>query len=63
MKRVVLLRRIADEGAVFVRHGADHDVYRNVITGVMESIPRHREISERLAIKIIRRLSAPSPEG
>ena len=63
MKRVVLLRRIADEGAVFVRHGADHDVYRNVITGVMESIPRHREISERLAIKIIRRLSAPPPEG
>ena len=63
MKRVVLLRRIADEGAVFVRHGADHDVYRNVITGVMESIPRHREISERLAIKIIRRLSSPSPQG
>ena len=46
---------------MFVRHGADHDVYRNVITGVMESIPRHREISERLAIKIIRRLSAPTP--
>lgn len=50
MKRVVLLRRIADEGAVFVRHGADHDVYRNVITGVMESIPRHRNSSRHRAI-------------
>lgn len=63
MKRLDLLRRVADEGAVFIRHGADHDVYRNVITGVIESIPRHREISERLALKIIRRLSAPSPDA
>ena len=61
MKRLDLLRLAGEQGAVFVRHGADHDMYRNVITGVMESIPRHREISERLARKILRRLAAPPP--
>ena len=59
MKHRVLLRRIAEEGAVFVRHGSDHDWYRNVITGIMEAVPRHREVKERTAQRIIKRLSAP----
>ena len=59
MKRVDLLRRIAEEGCVLSRHGGSHDVYRNVITGVSEAIPRHREINEITARHIIRRLSAP----
>ena len=60
MKLRDLLRRIADEGAVLVRHGSDHDWYRNVITGVMEAVPRHREVKENTARRIIRRLSAPT---
>ncbi len=63
MKLRDLIRRIADEGAVFVRHGSDHDWYRNVITGAMDAVPRHREIPERLAERIIKRLSAPAGEG
>jgi hypothetical protein len=59
MKRVDLVRRVEEEGAAFVRHGSSHDMYRNVITGVIEMIPRHREIDEMLARKIIRRLSSP----
>ena len=60
MKRLDLVRRLDDEGCVFVRHGADHDWFRNTITGMMDAVPRHREIDERLARKIIRRLSAPA---
>lgn len=59
MKLRVLLRRIADEGAAFVRHGSDHDWYRNVITGKMAAVPRHREINENTAREIIRNLSTP----
>ncbi len=62
MKLRDLLRRIDDEGAVFVRHGADHDWYRNVITGSMAAVPRHREINENTARAIIRKLSGSSPQ-
>lgn len=60
MKFRDLINRITDEGAVFVRHGGDHDWYRNVITGAMQPIPRHREIKEMTAKAIIKKLSAPS---
>ncbi len=59
MKQRDLIKHISESGAVLVRHGGDHDWYRNVITGVMEAVPRHREINERLAWKIIKRLSPP----
>ena len=63
MKLRDLLRRIAEEGAQLVRHGADHDWYRNVITGKMAAVPRHREINEHTARCIIRDLSAPAAAG
>ena len=59
MKRLDLIRRIEEGGAVFVRHGSDHDWYRNVITGVMQAVPRHREVNENTARGIIRKLSTP----
>ena len=52
MKRVDLIKRVSEDGAVFVRHGSSHDMWRNVITGISEMIPRHREIDEMLARKI-----------
>jgi predicted RNA binding protein YcfA (HicA-like mRNA interferase family) len=57
MKQVDLIRIITANGAVFVRHGGDHDYYRNLATGIAEAVPRHREIKEQLARKIIKRLS------
>lgn len=63
MKFRDLVRRIREEGAVLVRHGHDHDWYRNVITGRMETVPRHREINEMTARSILRRLAAPSVDG
>jgi len=44
-------------GAVFVRHGGNHDWYQNVQTGVQQPIPRYNEINEMLAKSIIKKLS------
>lgn len=63
MKLRDLVRRLDDEGCVFVRHGSNHDWYRNVITGAMDAVPRHREVDERLARAIIKHLSAPASPG
>jgi len=57
MKRLDLIRSIEQKGAVFIRHGSDHDWYKNPNTGIAEAVPRHREIKELLAKKIIKRLS------
>jgi predicted RNA binding protein YcfA (HicA-like mRNA interferase family) len=57
MKRVDLIREIERFGCVVERHGAKHDWYRNPNTRVAQPVPRHREIGERLARKIIRALS------
>jgi predicted RNA binding protein YcfA (HicA-like mRNA interferase family) len=57
MKRLDLIRTIEKNGAIFVRHGSDHDWYRNPETGIADSVPRHREIKNPLARKIISRLS------
>ena len=62
MKRVDLIRKIEELGCVLVRHGAKHDWYRNPATGVSQPVPRHREIKEWLARKIIRLLRDDSRE-
>lgn len=59
MKRLDLIRKIAAFGCELVRHGAKHDWYRNRATGVSQAVPRHREINEPLARRIIRMLSDP----
>lgn len=63
MKRRDLLARLRDEGCVLVRTVGKHDFYRNVITGASQPVPRHREIKEMTAQAIIKRLSAPPPQG
>ena len=57
MKRLDLIKIIEKNGAVFIRHGGNHDWYKNKETGIAEAVPRHREIKELLAKKIIKRLS------
>jgi hypothetical protein len=63
MKRVDLIRAIEGFGCVLVRHGGKHDWYRNPNTGVSQPLPRHREINENLARRIIRMLNNPEPEN
>jgi len=57
MKRKDLIKIIAESGAIFVRHGGNHDWYVNRATGVGQAIPRHAEINESLARGIIKKLS------
>lgn len=59
MKRTDLVEAIEGFGCILVRHGGKHDWYRNPMTGVAQAVPRHREIKERLAQRIIRMLSRP----
>jgi predicted RNA binding protein YcfA (HicA-like mRNA interferase family) len=57
MKRIDLIKIIERNGAILVRHGGNHDWYKHSKTGVYEAVPRHNEINEVLAKKIIKRLS------
>jgi hypothetical protein len=61
MKRVDLIRAIEGLDCEFIRHGGKHDWYRNPTTGVSQPVPRHREIKDHLARRIIKMLSSPPP--
>lgn len=58
MKRADLIRTLEATGCVLIRHGAKHDWYRNLNTGVSQPVPRHREIKDHLARRIIKMLGA-----
>ena len=60
MKQVDLIRTIEGFGCVLVRHGGKHDWYRNLVTGISQPVPRHREIKEGLSRHIIKMLSNPA---
>lgn len=53
MKRRDLIKLLKANGWWLLRNGTNHDIYTN--GKVSETIPRHSEIKEQLAIAIIRR--------
>lgn len=57
MKRVDLEKALRRGECEFVRHGRSHDLWWNPSTGATEAIPRHREVDERLAKKILKALN------
>lgn len=57
MKRIDLIKALEQEGCVLIWHGGKHDIYHNPKTGASQPVPRHQEINEFLAKKIIRDLS------
>ncbi|AOY80613.1 type II toxin-antitoxin system HicA family toxin [Moorena producens JHB] len=57
MKRRDLIAYLEKSGCYVIRHGGKHDIYHNPNNGQTEPIPRHREINERLAKKIIKSLT------
>ena len=61
MKRTHLLQVLNQMGAVFVRYGKKHDVYRQPATNAETTVPRHNEIKEFTAKSIIKTLSPVSP--
>lgn len=54
MKRRDLIKLLEKNGWYLKRHGGDHDLYTN--GQKIEPIPRHTEIKEKLAQKIIKDL-------
>jgi mRNA interferase HicA len=53
-KRKDLIRDMLDSGAELVREGGSHTIFRNGRTGTLIPVPRHAEIGESLARKIVR---------
>lgn len=53
MKKKELERKLSDAGWWFVRHGGKHDIWTD--GSIEEPVPRHAEINELLARKILRK--------
>ncbi len=58
MKRRDLERRLRIAGCYLKREGALHYLWINTKNGVVEAVPRHIEIKEPLAKKILKNLNA-----
>ena len=56
MKRHALEQRLRMAGCYLKRQGSEHALWINPHTGVIEAVPRHVEIKEPLAMKILRNL-------
>lgn len=63
MKRRDLITRLQQMGCEMIRHGGRHDFYRQPTTGLLQPVPRHNEINEILARKIIRYLDPGTKTG
>ena len=53
MKRNEFIRILAENGIFFFRNGSKHDVYKHSVTGKKTTVPRHGEIDNILAKKIL----------
>ncbi|MCK4436320.1 type II toxin-antitoxin system HicA family toxin [bacterium] len=49
MKRKELIRQLTKAGCVYLRPGANHDIYINPVTRQKQPVPRHTEIDNDLA--------------
>jgi predicted RNA binding protein YcfA (HicA-like mRNA interferase family) len=58
MKRRDLERKLRIAGCYLKREGGSHSLWMNPKNGVIEAIPRHKEIKEPLAKKILKKLGA-----
>jgi mRNA interferase HicA len=58
MKRRDFERKLRIAGCYLKREGGSHSLWINPKTGVTEAIPRHSEIKEPLAKRILKNLSA-----
>ncbi|MEA5576144.1 type II toxin-antitoxin system HicA family toxin [Anabaena sp. UHCC 0451] len=58
MKRKELEKKLRQAGCYLKREGASHSLWINPQTGVIEAVPRHTEIKEFLAQKILKNLNA-----
>jgi predicted RNA binding protein YcfA (HicA-like mRNA interferase family) len=62
MKLRDLIRHLERHGCEKLREGGNHTVYVNRVKQKSTALPRHREINDFLAKKIIRDLDIPGPQ-
>jgi mRNA interferase HicA len=58
MKRRDLERKLRIAGCYLKREGASHSLWINPKSGVTEAIPRHKEVKDPLARKILKSLDS-----
>lgn len=58
MKRLDLERKLRIAGCYLKREGGSHSLWINPKIGMVEAIPRHKEIKEPLARKILKNMGA-----
>ena len=58
MKKKLLEKRLKKAGCYLKREGSSHSLWINPITGVVDAVPRHSDIKEPLAKKILKSLGA-----
>jgi len=58
MKHRDLERKLRIAGCYLKREGGSHSLWINPNNGVVEAIPRHKEIKDPLAKKILKNLNA-----
>ena len=58
MKRRDLERRLRIAGCYLKREGSAHSLWINPKNGVEETVPRHTEVKEPLARKILKNMNA-----
>ena len=59
MKQHVLLKHLRRYGCYLKREGSEHSLWANPANGVIEAVPRHVEIPDKLVRKICKRLGVP----
>jgi len=59
MKTEQLLRHLRKHGCYLKREGHSHSLYSNIASGKTQTVPRHKEISNKLAQKICKMLGIP----
>jgi mRNA interferase HicA len=63
VKKKQLERHLREHGCYLDREGAEHSWWASPTGNPRTAVPRHREISWRLARSICRDLKVPPPEG
>ena len=63
MKRRALLKHLREHDCELLREGAKHSVYWSPVSRKTSAVPRHSEVSDKLARKICRDLGIPIPFG
>lgn len=61
MKKLDFERHLKNNGCQLLREGGNHAVWINTITGNQSTVPRHKEIDNRLCKNICKQLSIPMP--